>query len=36
VRLSNAIEILEKFLDTSHIPVVSSLMGIDCIDHAYA
>ncbi|WP_068779046.1 thiamine pyrophosphate-binding protein [Paenibacillus sp. GM2] len=33
VRLSNAVEELEEFLEKTGIPVVSSLMGLDVISH---
>ncbi len=35
IQLASAQEDLSKFLEKSHIPVVSSLMGIDSVSHNY-
>ena len=35
IRLSGSYEVLAQFLGKSHIPVVTSLMGIDAVDHTY-
>ncbi len=35
VRISWSVEKLAQFLELSHIPIVTSLMGIDSVDHSY-